>query len=821
MNTTVYNNSNKIQDFGQKIGGARKDYFAELKEFGESLCKVDIETLKNNPLSEVVRLPNLQKMAKNSQITSVQARAIWTVWRTLGAKPKRPYALKLWASEAVQKIADIRAILDGGRISEKILASVEFQVMEAAGWPEKDFSFSHYKVEYYKRGCRITDYKSCYAIVSANFVYKTCEKLEDVPAMMADLIASDSESKSTCPKLEIKLSRMGLYYVVPAAHPELVLNTYKSLKEAREEVQNNKAFFAKRYKDVCTVPAIRRSVNRPRVGQDWRAGQDASPEFFAAALPFRGVEFGNWLKQSERANLLNAAYDGFHDLAAVLNLTAEDITLNGSLAFAFASRGHSNALAHYECGRRVINLTKLKGAGCMAHEWFHAVDHFARNGSRGFITECPDLSRAGLAAARLMDEIKKSAYYTRSKKMAAFAGLYWIEPYELAARGFEAAMLVILDGSGICSDFLVNLVNIDNYTESDPTHRNDIYPYPTLTEATALVPYYVDFFKAVFGAHARVCPEVMAIVQDKAEDVEKERAEFQRIIEEKKAEERAYQEKLMAEQKQEALERNRKKRAELEEQAKKEKAHHEEVKAASEKIAAYYRALPGIEAAKAFVYTSSAWGDSVAIIAAAGDKLVCCRTNGKELEEKDVKTIAAKFFVFDYKQNKAIRKHIRSPRSGMLSFNSANAAAFLDALEFMAPYDTIRTFENYKYGAKVMPLDELCALIAPAGEIKPDNKRKEPKAAASKSTGKKAAQNGSKQEIDLSIAPDSRLSLVEIPDGVAVTGEPYVTFKNRKIIKAHGLTWNKDAGQWQITGDPDKVAHVRDWFSRSKIAACK
>ena len=51
MNTTVYNNSNKIQDFGQKIGGARKDYFAELKEFGESLCKVDIETLKNNPLS--------------------------------------------------------------------------------------------------------------------------------------------------------------------------------------------------------------------------------------------------------------------------------------------------------------------------------------------------------------------------------------------------------------------------------------------------------------------------------------------------------------------------------------------------------------------------------------------------------------------------------------------------------------------------------------------------------------------------------------------------------------------------------------------------
>ena len=45
------------------------------------------------------------------------------------------------------------------------------------------------------------------------------------------------------------------------------------------------------------------------------------------------------------------------------------------LAIAFGARGRSGALAHYEPGRQVINLTKMKGAGSLAHEWGHALDH--------------------------------------------------------------------------------------------------------------------------------------------------------------------------------------------------------------------------------------------------------------------------------------------------------------------------------------------------------------------------------------------------------------------------------------------------------------
>jgi hypothetical protein len=52
--------------------------------------------------------------------------------------------------------------------------------------------------------------------------------------------------------------------------------------------------------------------------------------------------------------------------------------LNGDLAIAFGARGQglSGAKAHYEPDYGVINLTKMKGAGSLAHEWFHSLDHF-------------------------------------------------------------------------------------------------------------------------------------------------------------------------------------------------------------------------------------------------------------------------------------------------------------------------------------------------------------------------------------------------------------------------------------------------------------
>ncbi|MDD6754365.1 MAG: hypothetical protein PUE15_10780 [Prevotella sp.] len=60
-------------------------------------------------------------------------------------------------------------------------------------------------------------------------------------------------------------------------------------------------------------------------------------------------------------------------------------------------------------------------------------------------------------------------------------------------------------------------------------------------------------------------------------------------------------------------------------------------------------------------------------------------------------------------------------------------------------------------------------------------------------------------------APAEGLELVEIPGGVAVSGDSRTTYRYRKQIKANGATWSKEAQQWQAT-DPGAVARLRRWF---------
>lgn len=89
----------------------------------------------------------------------------------------------------------------------------------------------------------------------------------------------------------------------------------------------------------------------------------------------RAVEFGESMPDKERVENLKKAYGALVDLSESLSIPREAIGLNNSLALAFGSRGRSSSAAHYEHSREVINLTRRKGEGSLAHEWFHAFDH--------------------------------------------------------------------------------------------------------------------------------------------------------------------------------------------------------------------------------------------------------------------------------------------------------------------------------------------------------------------------------------------------------------------------------------------------------------
>jgi predicted RNA methylase/ribosomal protein S18 acetylase RimI-like enzyme len=113
-----------------------------------------------------------------------------------------------------------------------------------------------------------------------------------------------------------------------------------------------------------------------RTGPEFRQG-DAKPEQFLKEFRFRGVEFGNW--QGDRQSAVNMAYDAMRDLADITGVKPESLTFKERLALAFGARGNGgkqSAAAHYERTYAAVNLTREKGAGHLAHEWMHGLDHY-------------------------------------------------------------------------------------------------------------------------------------------------------------------------------------------------------------------------------------------------------------------------------------------------------------------------------------------------------------------------------------------------------------------------------------------------------------
>lgn len=159
----------------------------------------------------------------------------------------------------------------------------------------------------------------------------------------------------------------------------IIKDGFKTLEEAGAYFEKNAAEIleAKTSLGEEILPAPKDVF---REGPERRKG-DVKPDDFLTDFGFRGAEFGKWNNQEERQDLLNHAYDGLMDLSDIIGVPPRALSLNGELGIAFGARGQglSGARAHYEPGYAVINLTKMHGAGSLAHEWMHAMDnYFAR-----------------------------------------------------------------------------------------------------------------------------------------------------------------------------------------------------------------------------------------------------------------------------------------------------------------------------------------------------------------------------------------------------------------------------------------------------------
>ena len=132
-------------------------------------------------------------------------------------------------------------------------------------------------------------------------------------------------------------------------------------------------------------------------------GEDISSERLMNEFGFKGVNFGNWMKTpSARAEAqlhLNHAFDSFHDLAEIMRVPPKALSLNGMLGIAIGAQGSGGfAAAHFMPGVNEINITRTMGAGSLAHEWGHALDHYfaiqagLATSSEPFLTEHVEMS---------------------------------------------------------------------------------------------------------------------------------------------------------------------------------------------------------------------------------------------------------------------------------------------------------------------------------------------------------------------------------------------------------------------------------------------
>lgn len=221
----------------------------------------------------------------------------------------------------------------------------------------------------------------------------------------------------------------------------------------------------------------------------------ANGQDFMDIFGFRGGEFGEWLSQKDRQEVLNAAFNALMDLSELLSVEPSDLSMGGKLAIAFGARGHGKAAAHFEPKRVVINLTKMNGKGKFWHEVCHALDWFLAYlaGYSGLASE----SHCDKDLNELLDILKYdeyghyTKYYIYSRKFDELyrkAGHgYWSSDCELFARAGDCWLHDTMKERHMRSDFLS--------CNSEDFHIGNIWAIPKGEERKRINKAFDRFFR--------------------------------------------------------------------------------------------------------------------------------------------------------------------------------------------------------------------------------------------------------------------------------------------------------------------------------------
>jgi hypothetical protein len=280
----------------------------------------------------------------------------------------------------------------------------------------------------------------------------------------------------------------------------------KSLNKAFGQVQKREGQGPSE-REMYDTSVMRRKGPPSRVQGDTveERGLHAEKLIKGETFAMAGIDYGQWVPDEERAHHLKSFADSMEDMMGILGLPTQMAGYNGKLGLAFGARGKAGALAHYEPGANIINLTRMNGAGTIAHEWGHFFD-FAVGKLDGDRTGRA-LSASGTGPAgevreqmrALMNSPAMEKFRERLKGAVKEHGItgdktsYWQSSCEVFARCFERHVQRKLNKAGRENTYLVGLM-------TRMASKGEDALWPVDEEVDALEPHFDRLFRTFAGS---------------------------------------------------------------------------------------------------------------------------------------------------------------------------------------------------------------------------------------------------------------------------------------------------------------------------------
>lgn len=500
----------RIEDFGEKILGARKDMWGKYRAAMTSELPADVRKIT---LAQYFPEPNYEAAIAKG-ITTEQLAIVKALRDSIPAKPQLLGRAARWeeglkaARETANQVLQHPEMVNLFKETDKTDAihnRVAFYL--EIGYPAftkaKDYTLRSSDYLMYG-GTRFNTPTTIYELERGYKRVAGSQNRAEMVALARKMLTETAAPAKAPTKLDVYQRRDTGEIIIGK---KIATGKFIDLKGGFERVKDAFDFLTKNQAHLEALLAekrkmypVRRDTNAPRVGKEYRpAGTVITPERFSQEFGFRGVQFGNWVEQERRAQDLNNAYDALLDMADIIRIPARAVSLDGTLGLAFGARGKANELAHYERDHVVINLNKKNGAGSLGHEWWHALDNYfsRQDGQNEMTSENPKANSA------LRPEMKEAyqgvlkaitdTFYNRSVNLDKLRSKpYWSTRTEMTARAFESYLVYKAKQEGHSNDYLANIVNPEAYLGG-----KEHFPYPTDTEMPAIAAAFDRFFNTL------------------------------------------------------------------------------------------------------------------------------------------------------------------------------------------------------------------------------------------------------------------------------------------------------------------------------------